>query len=126
MNHFKIEGYLRRIIYDTISRMQLGGTINDKKKTGRLTSWTLARKNQLKRLTNNRKGVSQRRLGRKLGVSHLTICRQLSQMNISCYKREKNPKYSENRQKEKAKNLCKKVANLLYSFILDEKINFNL
>ena len=92
MNHFQKEGYPRRTIYDTISRMQLGGTINDKKKTGRLTSWTLARKNQLKRLTNNRKGVSQRRLGRKLGVSHLTICRQLSQMNISCYKRDKNPK----------------------------------
>ena len=35
MNHFPKEGYLRRTIYDTINRMQLGGTINDKKKTGR-------------------------------------------------------------------------------------------
>ena len=34
-------------------------------------------------------------------------------MNISCYKREKTPKYSE-KQAEKAKNLCKKLANLLY------------
>ena len=72
--------------------MQLGGTINDKKKTGRPTSWTPARKNQLKRLANIRKGVSQRRLGRKLGISHVTICRQLSKINISCYKREKMPK----------------------------------
>ena len=83
------------------------------KKTGRPTSWTPARKNQLKRLANNRKGVSQRRHDRKLGVSHVTICRQLSQMNISCYKCEKTPKYSE-KQAEKAKNLCKKLANLLY------------
>ena len=47
----KSEGYPRRTIYDTINRMQLGGTINDKNKTGRPTSWTYARKNQLKRLT---------------------------------------------------------------------------
>ena len=87
--------------------MQLEETINDKKKTGRTNFWTPARKNQLKRLTNNRKGVSQIRYftnqvfyqikyGRKLGVSHVTIC-------------EKTPKYTE-KQVEKAKNLC----NLLY------------
>ena len=34
----------------------------------------------------------------------MTICRQLSKMNISCYRREKTPKYSE-KQAEKAKNL---------------------
>ena len=49
------EGYHRRTIYNTINRMQLERTINDKKKTGRPTYWT--RKNQLKRLVNNHKGV---------------------------------------------------------------------
>ena len=73
VNHFQKEGYPRRTIYDSINRMQLGGTINDENKTGRPTSWTPARKNQLKRLANNRKRVSRRRLGRKLGVSHVTI-----------------------------------------------------
>ena len=38
VNHFQKEGYRRRTIYDTINRMQLGGKINDKKKTGRATS----------------------------------------------------------------------------------------
>ena len=85
LNHFHKEGSPRRTIYNTKNRMELGGTINDKKKTGRPTSWTAARKNQLKRLANNRKGVSQRRIGRKLGVSHVTLCRQLSKMKISCY-----------------------------------------
>ena len=56
---FKV--YLR----NSINRMQFGGTINEKKKSGRPTSWTPARKRQLKRLAGNRKGVSQRRLGRK-------------------------------------------------------------
>jgi hypothetical protein len=34
-------------------------------------------------------------------------------MNISCFKREKTPKYTE-KQAEKTKNLSKKLANLLY------------
>jgi hypothetical protein len=47
VNHFQIEG-----------RLHNGEPIKDKKQTGRPTSWTSTRKNQLKRLTNNRKGVS--------------------------------------------------------------------
>ena len=34
VNHFQKEGYPRRTIYDTVNGMQLGGTINDKKKSG--------------------------------------------------------------------------------------------
>ena len=87
--------------------MQFGGAIKDIKKTGIPTYWTPARKNQLKSLANNRKGVSQKRLDRKLGVSRMFICRKVSKMNISYYKCEKKTKYSEN-QAEKAKNMCKK------------------
>ena len=65
------------------------------------------------KVANYRKGVSQRRLGRKLGVSQVNLCRQISKIKISCYKREKTPKSSE-KQGEKAKNLCKKLANLVY------------
>ena len=42
LNH---KGYSRQTIYDTLNLMQLGGTINDKKKTGRPTSWTPERDN---------------------------------------------------------------------------------
>ena len=38
VNHFQKKGYPRRTIYDTMNRMQLRGTINDKKKSGRPTS----------------------------------------------------------------------------------------
>ena len=123
VKHFQKEGNPRKTNYDTINRMQLGRTINDKKNTDRPTSWTPARKNQLKRLANNHKGVSQRRFG----ISRITLCRQLLQMNISCYKREKTPKYSE-KQAEKAKNFCKKLANLLQEtsccLILDDEKYF--
>ena len=33
VNDFKLEGYPRQAIYNTINLIQLGGTINDKKKT---------------------------------------------------------------------------------------------
>ena len=69
VNHFEKEGYPRRTIYNTINRFQNEESIEDKIKTGRPTSWTSTRKNQLKRLTNNRKRVSQRPLGRKFDVS---------------------------------------------------------
>ena len=55
VNHFQKEGYPRRTIYNAINRLHNGESIEDKKKTGRPTSWTSTRKNQLKRLANNRK-----------------------------------------------------------------------
>ena len=68
MNRFYKEVNLRKTIYNIINILQLGGTINDSKKTGLPTSWKPARKNYLKRLANNYKEVSQIGLGRKLGV----------------------------------------------------------
>jgi flagellar biosynthesis regulator FlbT len=55
LNHFQKEGYPRRTIYNAINRLQNEESIEDKIKTVRPTSWTSTRKNQLKRLTNNRK-----------------------------------------------------------------------
>ena len=55
VNHFQKEGYPRRTIYNTINRFHNEESIQDKIKTGRPTSWTSTRTNQLKRLTNNRK-----------------------------------------------------------------------
>ena len=40
----KILSYHRKTIYYTINRMRFSGKINDKMKTGRLTSWTSVRK----------------------------------------------------------------------------------
>ena len=58
VKHFLKEEIALRTIYATIERLESGKPINDKKRTGRPTSWTLAKKLKLKRLTNNRKGVS--------------------------------------------------------------------
>ena len=58
VNHFQKEDYPQRTIYNTINRLHSGESIENKIKTGRPTSCTSTRKNQLKRLTNNRKGIS--------------------------------------------------------------------
>jgi len=48
VNHFQKEGYPQRTFYNTINRFHNGESIEDKIKTGRQTSWTSTRKNQLK------------------------------------------------------------------------------
>ena len=55
MNHFQKEVHPRKALYHALNRMRSGGTTNDKKKTGRPTSWTPDRKSQLQRLAYNRK-----------------------------------------------------------------------
>jgi hypothetical protein len=81
----------------------------------------------LKRLTNNRTGISQRRLAGKFDVSQSTICRQLSKMKISYRKREKTPKYSK-KQKQKSQEISRKLVNCLYrsnfSIIIDDEKYF--
>ena len=81
--------------------MQPGGTINDKEKTGRPSSWT------------STKGIGQRRLGRKLNVSQKTITKQLPKMKISCYKREK----ARNRQRKQ-----RSCANTLPTYYIDRHV----
>ena len=52
-------------------------------------------KGKLKRLVNNRKGVSQRRLAGKIEKHQTTISRQIKKLGISNYAREKTSKYDE-------------------------------
>ena len=107
-NHFQKEGYPRRTIYNTINHFHNEESIKDKKQTGRQTSWTSTRKNKLKRLTNNRRGISQRWLGRKFNISHMTICRQLSKMPylvLNVRKRLNTQRNRQGKQRIWAKNL---------------------
>ena len=125
--HFQAEGFSRRTIYATINRLQAGQPIKDKKRTGRPSSWNASRASKLKRLVNNRTGISQRGLGRQFSVNHSTISRQLARMSISYRKREKTAKYSAVQQ-QKSQQLAGQLANNLYrsrcSVILDDEKYF--
>jgi transposase len=127
VNHFAKEGIARRTIYNTFNKLESSQPLKDKKKTGRPSSWTAYRTRKLKRLVNNKTGISQRQLARKFSVHHSTINRRLSKMKISYRKREKTPKYSE-KQQEKSQQLCSKLSNKLYrtncSVINDDETYF--
>ena len=90
VKHFEKEGIPRSTIYANIERLQSGGSIEDNERNGRPTSWTATRLNQLKKLTNNRKGVIQRRLARKFRVHQTTICRGISKLKIILPQTRKN------------------------------------
>ncbi len=83
----------------------------------------------MKRLVNNRVGVSQRKLARKFSVNQTTISRQLKKMSIQHRKCEKTPKYSA-KQEEKSTVVSAKLANYLYrssdSVIMDDEKYFTL
>ena len=69
VKHFENEGIALNTIYDNLKRHEAGQSFSDKKRFGRLTSWTREKKAKLKRLVNNRKRVSQRKLDTKFGVN---------------------------------------------------------
>ena len=60
-------------VQNAMDRMAYNQPTKDKKRSGRLTSWTAAYKTKLKRLSDHRTGVSQTRLGEKFGVHQTTI-----------------------------------------------------
>ncbi|XP_065657991.1 probable ATP-dependent RNA helicase ddx52 [Hydra vulgaris] len=79
-------------------RIKMFFSFSDRKHPGRPTSWTREKKAELTRLVNNRKGVSQRKIGIKFGVNQAAIGRQLKKMNIKYRKCEKTPKYTTEQQ----------------------------
>ena len=89
VKHFAQEGIARSTVYNAINRLATNQPTKDKKRSGRLTSWTAAYKTKLKRLSDHRTGVSQTRLDHKFGVHQTIIRRQLVEMGIPYRKREK-------------------------------------
>ena len=104
VKHFVLQGHAKRTVYNVLDKVATPQPIKEKKRTGRPTSWTSTNKQKLKRLSNNRTGVCQRKLERKFGVSQSTISIQLSKMKVKYWKREKTPKYIE-KQFNKSKKI---------------------
>ena len=50
VNHLPKEGHPRHTIYNTLNRMQFGGKINEKKKTGRPTSLDTCQKEPVQKI----------------------------------------------------------------------------
>ena len=65
VDQFVREGIARRTVYYALNRRKNGQSILEVTRSGRPSQWTSSMKIKLKRLVNNRKGVSQRKLGNK-------------------------------------------------------------
>ena len=65
-NHFIKEGYCRTTVYAYINRELNGQALKPAANGSHSSTWTRKNKMTLKRLTNNRKGVSQRKLAQKI------------------------------------------------------------
>ena len=80
VHHFVQEGIARKTVYNVLNRRKNGQPILEDKRPGRPSSWTSSMKGKLKRLVNNRKGVSQRKLGSKFNKHQTTISRQIKKL----------------------------------------------
>ncbi len=85
VDHFVNEGSSKSTIYDILRRFDSGGSVLDKKSSGRPPKiFTNQAKSILKCLFNNKSGVSQRKLARRFNCSQTLVARALESMSIGC------------------------------------------
>lgn len=94
VKHFANEKYPRRTIYSIIRRWEEGLPIDDMPRTGRPKKMGKKDLIKLKKMTENRVGVSQRKLAGKFGVSEFCIRYNLKKLDLKYRKRQRAPKYS--------------------------------
>ena len=127
VNHYLKEGISQSTIYNILKRLEDGIQIKDLKRTGRPCKLNINKLKKLKRLANNKVGVTSRKLCKIFALHRTTINRNLSKMGIRYRKRQKTPKYTV-KQAEKSKKRSRKLVNMLYKskpqLILDDEKYF--
>lgn len=127
--HFVQQGIPRSTLYRLVKRLDTNQSTKDLKRFGRPSKWTTEKLKKLKRLTNNKNGVSLRKLGNVFSVDHKTISYNLKKMNIKYRKKMKTPKYTA-KKAAKSKKLCRKLVNYIYKtkeiIIIDDEKYFGL
>jgi transposase len=132
VNHFKNMKIPRRTIYDIIKRLEKNISLKRKVGSGR-KAWKVNKKNRKKivSLVNGKSGNSQRKLGKKFGVSHNHIGRILKKEGVKYYKRQNAPYVSEKQkatQKSRLMKLKKRIMNEAKhnDIVIDDESYFGL
>lgn len=112
VRHFLKENISKSTIYSIIKRKECGKGTQQKPKTGRPRKLTPKQRQNLRKSSINRLGVSQRQLAKKFRVSKTCIQQNLIKMDLKRFKRQKAPKYTE-KQLAVIPKLCRKL-NRLY------------
>lgn len=108
VKHFQHENIPRSTIYSIIKRFENGLPVEDKPRKGRPCKLNKQQQRKLKDCTQDRVGVSQRKLARKFDVSRSCIRRNLKKMGLKYHKRRWAPKYKA-QQLEQLPGKCRKL-----------------
>ena len=109
--HFKKGGVHRTTIYKWLGKVEATGKIERKpgSGTGKSTALTEATKKKIKRLVNNRTGVSQKKIAHNLNITQQAVSINIKKMGLKYRKRARAPKATpaqKQRQIERLENLC--------------------
>ena len=83
VDHFAQEGIPRQTVYTALNRRKNSQSIVCDTHLGPPSSWASSMKVKLKRLVNNRKGVSQSKLNKKFYQNQTTIGRRIQKLVVN-------------------------------------------
>lgn len=129
VNHFLQEKIPRSTIYDIIKKYEEYGVVGDKHRTGRPKKLSARQSIRLKRLTDQKTGISLRQIAPKFDVNISTISRQLKAMGITYRKRKRAPKYTDKQINEiptRARRLNRALLEDDVELIMDDEKYFLL
>lgn len=108
-------GFKRRTIYDTLKRLETIGTVARKPGSGRkIQGWTKSKEKRLCHAADHKTGLTYSSLGRRFGISHVTVKKYLNRNNIINRRRRNAPKSSE-KQKKVQKTRLRKLSRRVLS-----------
>jgi len=124
VKHFRVENIPRSTIYRIIKRFEHGLPCEDKPRKGRPCKLNKKKQEKLKESTENRIGVSQRKLSLKFKVSRSCIRRNLTKLGLKYHKRQRAPQYNSQQLEQmpsKCRKLRRKMKNYETFIIMDDE-----
>jgi len=126
IDHFISEGEKRTTIYDIINRFESGKNAKHQSGGGRPAKiFNKQTKKKLKRLVNNKDGVSQRKLAGRFQCTQSYVNRVIKSIGIKKYKKQKIPDRSDQQKlvnRAKCATLYRKYRDR--EWILDDESYF--
>ena len=129
VNHFLQERIPHPTIYWIIKKFEESGVIGDKPRSCHPDKLSKQQLTRLKRLTDQKTGISLRKIAPKFDVDISTISRHLKVMGITYRKKKRAPKYTDKQLQEvptHARRLYLTLSNGDFELVMDDKKYFLL
>ncbi|CAF1365122.1 unnamed protein product [Rotaria sordida] len=129
VNHFLQEQIPRPTIYSIIKKFEEFGVVGDKSRSGRPSKLSKRKLTRLKRLTDQKTGISLRQIAPKFDINISTLSRHLTAMGITYRKKKRAPKYTDKQLEEvptRARRLYRTLLNGNFELVMDDEKYFLL